>query len=112
MSRKLKRLGDLGWLGFAGFLGFFDPRLFFLFNLFFLFFFHMISLKDKDGGRQRESEQMNVEDDSPGALFIPAGVLTGMGVGFLLGNLPVGIFLGLGVGFLIFALYEIFRKKR
>ncbi|MFC2065464.1 hypothetical protein ACFLUO_01100 [Chloroflexota bacterium] len=31
---------------------------------------------------------------------IPAGLFTGMGVGFLIDNIVVGIFLGLGVGFL------------
>jgi hypothetical protein len=32
---------------------------------------------------------------------IPAGVLTGMGVGFLIDNVPAGLFLGLGGGFLV-----------
>ena len=36
-----------------------------------------------------------------GAIFIPAGLLIGMGIGFLVGNLIAGIFLGLGAGFLI-----------
>jgi len=31
---------------------------------------------------------------------IPAGLLIGMGVGFLIGNITAGIFLGLGGGFL------------
>jgi hypothetical protein len=52
---------------------------------------------------------------SPGALFIPAGVLFGMGMGFLYGNIPAGLFIGLGVGFVIFAIteiiFEIIRRK-
>ena len=32
---------------------------------------------------------------------IPAGVLTGMGIGFLIDNIPAGLFLGLGGGFLV-----------
>jgi len=32
---------------------------------------------------------------------IPAGLLIGMGWGFLVGNLTAGIFLGLGGGFLV-----------
>ncbi|MFC2004623.1 hypothetical protein ACFLUY_00180 [Chloroflexota bacterium] len=32
---------------------------------------------------------------------IPAGLLIGMGVGFLIGNIPAGLFLGLGAGFLV-----------
>ena len=32
---------------------------------------------------------------------IPAGVLIGLGIGFLVDNIPAGIFLGLGSGFLV-----------
>ena len=32
---------------------------------------------------------------------IPAGVLIGMGIGFLIDNVPAGLFLGLGGGFLV-----------
>jgi hypothetical protein len=32
---------------------------------------------------------------------IPAGVLTGLGVGFLVDNIPAGLFLGLGGGLLV-----------
>ena len=34
-------------------------------------------------------------------IAIPAGVLIGLGVGFLIDNIPAGIFLGLGGGFLV-----------
>ena len=46
---------------------------------------------------------MAKKDNDSEALFIPAGVLTGMGFGFLLGNLVAGLFIGLGIGFLLFA---------
>jgi hypothetical protein len=32
---------------------------------------------------------------------IPAGVLGGMGYGFLVGNITAGLFMGLGVGFFL-----------
>ncbi len=52
------------------------------------------------------------KDKEPEALFIPAGVLTGMGLGFLYNNLVAGLFLGLGIGFLIFAIIAVLRSKR
>jgi len=45
--------------------------------------------------------------DNPGGLFIPAGVLLGMGVGFLTEELVAGLFIGLGLGFTLFALTAI-----
>jgi len=48
---------------------------------------------------------------SPGALFIPAGLLLGFGIGFAFNNIPAGMFIGLGAGFLGFAIYEIFKKQ-
>ena len=32
---------------------------------------------------------------------IPGGVLIGLGIGFLVGNIPAGLFLGLGGGFIV-----------
>jgi len=52
-------------------------------------------------------EEIKKDDDSPGALFIPAGVLAGLGFGFLFNELVAGLFIGLGVGFTLFAIYEI-----
>lgn len=45
-----------------------------------------------------------------GGLFIPGGLIIGMGFGFLYGNLTAGLFIGLGAGFLLFALTGIFKK--
>ena len=46
----------------------------------------------------------------PGAIFIPAGILIGMGVGFIVDNIPAGLFIGLGVGFLAYGI-SLFYKK-
>lgn len=46
------------------------------------------------------------------ALFIPAGVLLGMGFGFLYNDLVAGLFIGLGIGFLVFAIISTFKYKK
>jgi len=101
---KKKEFNLIGFLGFLGFLGLLHKDLYFLQFLFFLFFLGFIHRKEKENSKEKEV-------DSPGALFIPAGVLTGMGVGFLTGSMPGSMFTGLGLGFALFALHEIFRKK-
>jgi len=45
-------------------------------------------------------------------LLIPAGVITGMGVGFLIDNVVAGMFIGLGSGFAILALVAIFKSDK
>lgn len=47
-----------------------------------------------------------------GALFIPAGLFIGMGLGFFYNQLVVGMFLGLGAGFLLFAIISLFKKRK
>jgi len=39
-----------------------------------------------------------------GALFIPAGLFLGFGIGFAFSNIPAGMFIGLGLGFAAFAI--------
>lgn len=46
----------------------------------------------------------------PGSLFIPAGVLLGLGYGFMTDNIPAGLFIGLGLGFVAFAV-SLFIKR-
>jgi hypothetical protein len=46
----------------------------------------------------------------PGALFVPAGILIGLGVGFLVDNIPAGLFIGLGSGFLVWALIKLIKN--
>jgi hypothetical protein len=50
------------------------------------------------------------KSDEPEALFVPAGVLTGIGFGFLYENLVAGLFIGLGIGFIIFAVLSSIKK--
>jgi len=45
----------------------------------------------------------NKKEDQAG-LFIPAGLLIGIGVGFLINQIPAGTLIGLGVGFLAMAI--------
>lgn len=52
------------------------------------------------------------EDKDAGALFIPAGLLTGIGIGFVINNIPAATLIGLGSGFLLFAIFSLFNKKR
>ncbi len=66
----------------------------------------------KDEIIKRIKKEIKEDDDSPGGLFIPAGVLGGMGFGFLYGNFVAGLFIGLGAGFALFAVYEIFRRHK
>ena len=42
-----------------------------------------------------------------GGLFIPAGLLIGMGIGMVLGNLVEGLFIGLGSGFVAMAIVRL-----
>jgi hypothetical protein len=61
---------------------------------------------------KQKTEQKSDEKkrDGTGALFIPAGLLIGFGIGIAVSNIPAGMFIGLGAGFLAFALYKIFKK--
>ncbi len=61
---------------------------------------------------KRIKEEIKKDDDSPGGLFIPAGVLAGIGFGFLFNELVAGLFIGLGTGFALFAAYEIIRENK
>lgn len=49
--------------------------------------------------------------ENPGGLFVAAGVLMGMGFGFLYGNLPAGLFIGLGCGFIVFGIITYLRTR-
>jgi hypothetical protein len=46
-------------------------------------------------------------------IFIPAGILIGMGIGFAVGSLVAWLFIGLGAGFLAMAIANmvLFNKK-
>lgn len=55
-------------------------------------------------------EDQKKTTENPGGLFIPAGVLTGLGVGFLVDNIPAGLFIGMGLGFVLFALVSFMKR--
>ncbi len=55
--------------------------------------------------------KMQKESKGAGGLFIPAGLILGMGFGFAFNNLTAGLFIGLGAGFLAFALTLLFKKN-
>ena len=45
------------------------------------------------------------------ALFIPAGLFVGMGIGYLTGHFLPGLFIGMGAGFVISAVFMLLRKQ-
>ena len=51
------------------------------------------------------------KDDRSG-LFIPAGLMLGMGFGFLYDKLVPGLFIGLGAGFVAMAISELVKNKK
>jgi hypothetical protein len=71
----------------------------------------MIKVKKMKNKKENKEIKKRKRDDSE-ALFIPAGILTGMGFGFLYGNLVAGLFLGLGIGFIIFAVLSTIKSFR
>ena len=50
------------------------------------------------------------KDKDYGGLFIPGGLILGMGVGFLVNNVSAGMFIGLGMGFILFAISGLVKK--
>jgi hypothetical protein len=54
-----------------------------------------------------QSEEMKKHWNITG-VAIPAGVLIGLGIGFLIDNIPAGIFIGLGGGFLVMMIGMLF----
>lgn len=52
----------------------------------------------------------NKKKENNTALFIPAGLLLGMGFGFLFKDLVAGLFIGLGGGMVVFAILNFIQK--
>lgn len=50
------------------------------------------------------------QDDKNGAIFVPAGALLGVGMGFAFDNVVAGALIGVGCGFLLFATITVLRK--
>ncbi len=60
-----------------------------------------------------KNDSSEAKKDDPrgaGALFIPAGLFLGFGIGFLIDNIPGGMFAGLGLGFFLFAAVYVLKK--
>ena len=55
-----------------------------------------------------ENEESKKQWEKVG-LFIPAGVLLGLGIGMAVGQVAPGLFIGLGAGFLAMALARLIR---
>ena len=43
-------------------------------------------------------------------LFIPAGLLIGLGIGFVYGQIPAGLLIGLGAGFILMGISKVLCK--
>ena len=56
-------------------------------------------------------QDRNTENKKNGALFIPAGLFIGLGIGFLVNNVVGGTLLGLGAGFLVFAIMTAINRN-
>jgi hypothetical protein len=65
----------------------------------------------RKGGKMTGIFRKKEERKERGALFIPAGLFLGFGLGFLFNNLIPWMFIGLGVGFLIFAIIALIKDK-
>lgn len=58
----------------------------------------------------RNEKRATKYDPKSAGLLIPAGLLLGMGFGFMFGNIPAGLFIGLGAGFFFFAMIKIQKE--
>jgi F0F1-type ATP synthase assembly protein I len=60
----------------------------------------------------KNKKEAKKDKNEAAALFIPAGLFIGFGIGFLLDNLIPWMFMGLGVGFIAFAISLLCCKKK
>ena len=57
-----------------------------------------------------EMEKKKKKEDISG-IFIPAGALLGVGIGLAFGNPGAGVLIGLGTGFLLMAIVKLITRK-
>ena len=50
--------------------------------------------------------------DDPSGIFVPAGLLIGLGIGFIVDNVPAGLFVGLGAGFALIAITQLLKNSK
>lgn len=53
---------------------------------------------------------MKKEKDKGEGAIVVGGLLLGIGLGFVYGNVPAGTLIGLGAGFILFAIVKLMRK--
>ncbi len=51
------------------------------------------------------------KDKDPGGLFFVGSLFVGLGIGMYFGRPDVGVLTGLGVGFILMGLYYLLKKK-
>ncbi len=51
-------------------------------------------------------DEMSHKKQDHFALFVPAGLFIGLGIGWAVGQMLPGLFIGLGCGFLVFAIHR------
>ena len=66
---------------------------------------------------EQDMEKKKRDSKLESALFIPAGLFLGFGIGFLIDKnttilyaIPAGMYIGFGVGFTLFAIVLVFKK--
>ncbi len=68
--------------------------------MFYPFIFYAMATKQKE---------KKVENNKA-ALFIPAGLVLGIGCGFILNNVVAAMFVGLGAGMIVYAVLTFIKK--
>ena len=62
--------------------------------------------------KMKKDQNSCYKDNKPEGVFVPAGVLSGIGYGLLVGNVAAWTLIGLGVGFGLMAIIGLLRKKK
>ena len=53
----------------------------------------------------------SIQRKDAAGLAIPAGLLIGLGIGFIVGQIVGGVLVGLGLGFLLLMIIKLVKKK-
>ena len=57
------------------------------------------------------AKKFKKKEKDPGGLLFVGALFVGLGIGMYFGRPDVGVLTGLGVGFLLMALYHLLKKK-
>lgn len=69
----------------------------------------------KEGNKTKQEKKEKSHEkkvDDAGGIFVPAGILIGMGIGFAVDQFVAGLFIGLGAGFLAMAIIKLVHLKK